>query len=653
MAVKIKSILLVLSACLLLLSGQGISGCSDRNPRNNSGQNGGGNDDNNGDNDYEPNPDAVPYLNIYDPIADAGQYTFPEMTVRPKKYWNCVYVLGAADRNALGQTDQTRGLQYHLLCQSIAGLANSAVDEGRSETGVWMGARDYTGREAYGLSAAALNGMGITEQGYQTGMELAKNNYGPADGVHLQIKDYFDGYVLTDVENNPESNIVASVASHVYNSIIVDVRDKAGFDAAGYTMKYDATRKSTADAWREFRDECSNKALVVMPVGTGELRDFAIKNDLFVLNINKRNGDPSSGQNLDLFAEALQWLEPGAPVFGWEQGVSEDLFVARSSRLGHPWVPSDWLYNLPLTSLTYGSRQTSTLAKVENPRSIDYKLKKNFVAFWLTDGDNIQWMMNDFVDGFYLNADAASMKMGFGIPVGNLAMTSPERFADIVNRQKPEYTLIEALGGGYLYADTFGESENRRERLAEVAERVGASMRQHRVKVLGLIAHDVGSGAAREGFQAYVDANDQLEGIVAIQYSPYAGGEGEVMWMTNKKGYDIPVITVKYSLWNFGNRNTAREGTPAYVAGKLKDESRDESFSLVAVHAWSRFKDIGNSNDPLAENDGGNRNGAGAAVLCMKHLNNDFKVISVQEMIWRTRMRYREEQTKKFLRTIR
>lgn len=45
-----------------------------------------------------------------------------------------------------------------------------------------------------------------------------------------------------------------------------------------------------------------------------------------------------------------------------------------------------------------------------------------------------------------------------------------------------------------------------------------------------------------------MDANDPDEGIVVLQYSPYAGGEGEVLG-DNKAGYDIPVITVKYSLW--------------------------------------------------------------------------------------------------------
>lgn len=596
------------------------------------------------------NSEKISYTDIYDPISDAGQYIFPEMTKKPKKFWSCVDALVANGRNDLGKTDEKGGLQYHLLCQSIAGLANRAVDNGESEIGVWL--YDHEGRESYKLSYEALKNMGIAEQGLQTGIELARNDYGVFDVVNIQIKDLFDGYVLTDVTNNPESNIVASVASHVYNSIIVDVRDKANYDAAGYTMKYDARYKTTYDAWREFKDKCSNKALVVMPVQTGELREFAIKNNLFILNINKIKELPAAGQNLDIFEEILNWLEPGAPIFGWEQGVSEDLFVNRASKTGHIWVPSDWSYNIPMASLAYKSRQTSVLAKVENPSTIDYDLKKNFVSFWLTDGDNVQWMMNSFVDDFYLASNAEEMKIGFGMPVGNMAMLFPEQFKNIMNKQKTNYTLIETLGGGYLYADNYAIDKNRTEQMTTLAENVAASMRQHRVKVLGLIAHDVKSAAAKEGFKAYIEANDQLEGIVAIQYSPYAGGDGNIYWIKNKNGYDIPVITVKYSLWNHGSSNHAREGSPTFVANKLKAEAKEISFSLMAVHAWSNFKDIGTSNDELAENTGGNIKGAGAARLCVNHLNDNFQVVSVQELIWRVRMYYRTEQTKKYLNGI-
>ncbi|HBG40492.1 MAG TPA: hypothetical protein DDW85_03625 [Porphyromonadaceae bacterium] len=590
------------------------------------------------------------YLAKYDPIADLGQYTLPQMQTKPKKYWSCVGVLGNTSRNELGKSEEKEGLQYHLLCQSISGLVNRAVEEGKSEIGMWM--CDHENRKSYQRSLEALHQMGISEQGQQTGAELAQNNYEPSDGILIQVKDLFDGYVLTDVENNPESNTVASVAAHVYNSIVIDIRDKAKYDKAGYTMQYDARYKTTRDAWREFKDKCSNKALVIMPVQTGELRDFSIKNDLFVLNINKQKGNPSSGQNLDIFEDVISWLEPGAPILGWEQGVSEDLFVNRASRKGHVWIPSDWAYNIPLMSLLYKSRQTSSLANVKNPLSIDFDKKKNFISFYLTDGDNVQWMLNDFVDKYYLNPDGNNTKMGFGIPVGNLAMISPAQFQNIMDIQNNSKTLIESLGGGYSYVDNYGIETNREEALTSLATKVAAHMRQHRIKVLGLIAHDVHSSEAKKGFEAFVQANDQLEGIVAIQYSPYAGGEGDIFWIKNKNGFDIPVITVKYSLWNHGNQNHSREGTPTYIANKLKSETKENSFSLISVHAWSNFKDIGASNDELAENSGGTLKGASAAKLCMNKLNDSFEVVSVQELIWRIRMFYKKSQTEQYLSVI-
>lgn len=586
------------------------------------------------------------YTDAYDPISNVGQYYMPEMKVKPKKYWNCVEVVTVGSRNELGQTEKVRGLQYHLMCQSLAGLANRAVEQGTNEIAVWL--HDHGGSDSYKLSKQALEDMGIHEQGMQSGLELARNDYGPSDGVTIQLKGMFDGYVLTDIEHNPESGVVASVASHVYNSIIVDVRDKEYYEEAGYTMKYDARSKTTAQAWAEFKDKCSNKALVIMPVQTGELREFAIKNELFVLNLNKRQGSSAGGQNTALLKEILAWLEPNAPVYGWEQGVSEDAFVDLVSKSGHPMIPCDWSYNHSLTSLLYSQRQKSTLARVKNPQFLDYTKKKNFVSFFLSDGDNIQWMMNDFKD-FYNAAESEEVRMTYGIAASVLPMMAPAQFDNLLSQQKPNCSILEMLGGGYYYVDNYSENGDRAKNLKVVAERLSAHMRQHRVKLLGVMAMNVKSEAAKEAFQAYVDANDQLEGIVALQYSPYAGGEGDIIWVTNKAGYDIPAITVKYSLWNFGNRNAEREGTPAYIAGRLKQEAQQESFSVVCVHAWSNFSDHGQTEDPLIENQSGDIRGAGAAKLCAGHLNDSFEVVNMQELVWRLRMSQRPEQTKKYL----
>ena len=566
-------------------------------------------------------------------VPDGKLYSMPEMKKKPRKFWTCTGVVSIDNRNSINETETMQGLQYHLLCQSLAGLTNRMVEEGKSDVAVWL--YDHGGKASYKVSKQALEDMGICEQGVQNGLELACSDYESVDGLRVQLKGFFDGYVLTDVKNNPESGIVASVASHVYNSIIVDVRDKEYFEKAGYSMKYDATHKTTLDAWHEFKDKCNNEALVIMPVQTGELREFAIKNNLFVLNLNKKQGDPRSGQNVDLLEEVLAWLQPNVPVYGWEQGVSEDQFVARISKSGHPMIPCDWSYNHSLTSLLYTERQQPVQAQSFNPKFIDFGKKRNYVSFFLSDGDNIQWMMQDFATSFYDVPEAIEVKMSYGLPVSTLSMMAPAQLHNLMNLRRDECSVLEMLGGGYYYIDTYSQNINRNDNLKVAAERLAVSMRRYHVGLLGVMAMDVKSVASKEAYQAFVDANDRLEGIIALQYSPYAGGGGEVFWVTNKNGYDIPVITVRYSLWD---RIHEREGSPDFIASKLKAEAQVESFSAICVHAWSRFE--------------GNAHGAAAARLCAGKLDGRFEVVNMQELVWRLRMSRHPEQTLEYLNKI-
>ncbi|HVK47033.1 MAG TPA: hypothetical protein VM488_04305, partial [Pseudobacter sp.] len=75
----------------------------------------------------------------------------------------------------------------------------------------------------------------------------------------------------------------------------------------------------------------------------------------------------------------------------------------------------------------------------------------------------------------------------------------------------------------------------------------------------------------------------------------------------------------------------------------------EKTHTLTMVHAWSSFKDIGTSNDPLAENNGGDQRGVTPASWCAKRLNENVKVVNVEELIWQLRMKQRPEQTKEFL----
>jgi hypothetical protein len=588
------------------------------------------------------------YLEQYDPISDQGQYWHLDMMkrlpVNGSQYE--LYNTGLPNRNDPNGTltaHESYGLQYQLACQSLCGLNAKVISDGSTVFGTWMDAgnsiKAYQDIRRYlKLSATAI---------VWAGNPLLLSNYWDWDGGVANEATNGYKYVLTDMAGNPESSVVAITASHVHRAVIVDIKNKQTFDDAGYTMAYDARSKTTTDAWREFKNSCNNRGLVVMPVQTGELADFAIANDLFVINLNKQYGTDGGGQNDALFREVLAWLQPNSPVYGWEIGVSEDVFVKSVSQSGNMMVAIGE-FNLPYFSYDYKNRQTSILANVINPQDIAYDKDKKFVSFYLSDGAHAGWMMNNFVEKYYTDPNVETVKMNFGITT-NISMIDPLSFERIIGLQNKKSTLIESFGGGYYYSDDFGALGNRQALLASLAQKVAAHMRQHRIKVLEQIAHDPRSAAAKEAYQAFVNANDQLEGIVAIQYAPsYAECGGDIMWVTNKQGYNIPVITVSYAIWNHG-QNQEKDGTPTFVANRLKESGA--KFSSVIIHAWSDFTDTGNSQDEVAENaPGGSIRGASAAEMCARRLDpGQFEVINMQEMIWRVRMHYEPEQTKKYL----
>lgn len=574
------------------------------------------------------------YTNLYDSPKNEGQYWLPEMTVVPQDYYVCV----GADFNDFGRYNVKKessieGLQYANMCGSLAGLINRGVQQGKTKSAVWL---DGIGR-SFDLCKQRLTNMGINEKTKMDGLSIIRS------GV---FSDIIKGYVLTDVKSNPESSVVAAVASHIYNAIIIDVRDSAIYNREDLKLVYDATKKTTKDSWKEFKNKCNNRALILMPALTNDLKDFAIANNLFVINIKNNQGN-----NWELLDEVLDWLEPCSPVYGWED-FDEHSFVQPVSEKGHMLICNNFSMNMSLTSLKYKESQEGLLVNVLNPKNIDYSTNNeyNYVSYYLSDGDNLQWVFHAWYNQWFNHPQSVNMRMSYGIPSTNLDMVAPAVYKNIVDNQNEENTLVENCGGGYIYIDAFAAKKERPVYLANLSKKVAANMRQHCLKVLGLFTNDARSAEAKEAYQYFIKANDQLEGIIVVQYAPYNGGKGEIFWFKNSKGFNIPVITVKYTIWNFGYNEEGGQGTPTFIAQKIKNDASD--FSLVDIHAWSSFTDIGTSNDILAEASPGMIFGAGAAAMCQKRLSKKYKNVSLQEFIWRLRMKYHPKETQQMLKEI-
>lgn len=558
---------------------------------------------------------------------DEKHYIFPKQKIG-HSYWSLI------------TENNNQSLEERLLQESLSGLSALAVNENRSQTMVWIQSNSPT---------------------YQRLQEnIPMQNIGNIDIWSLlsnkkQTSEWVEGYILYDTEN-PESINVATVAAHVYKGILIDKKDSIRASKMGYKMLYNASHKSLTECWNEFKSHCNNDGLILMPALTSNQRSTAIAYKWMIVNLYKKlPGKNVLSNNKILINNILMNLRPLSPVIGWEQSASEDEFVSLVSQSGNIMLPFDWAINTPILSAGY-EKSKKVQAVTLNPNQINYGDAENYVAFWLSDGDNIQWMINAFdTPSYYDNPYADQLRISFGYPFTGLSMVNPAQHTWLVNKQPKNTSLIESLGGGYYYPDNFGKLKNRDSIMDQLSSYLAAHMNDSGSKVLGLICQDISSNDAFEAYQKYISANKNLIGIVALQYAPYAGGNGEIYWFKNNEGINIPVITARYSIWNCGaSSNREREGTPAYIAKCYNDFFKNASrktFSITSVHAWSTFKDTQGDTNLTSENDPSGKQECGITPVkwCVNRLTSDFKIVNAEELIWQLRMHTFPEQTKLLL----
>ncbi|MDR1981541.1 MAG: hypothetical protein LBQ39_07985, partial [Tannerellaceae bacterium] len=155
----------------------------------------------------------IHYDDLYDPIADVGQYKIPAIDRTPKLCWEITPGIDRAN------------LKEAFLAASITGLTARALQQNKTDVGVWI-EQGMDSRVAYQKERASLESRGCRFFAKATPRQLATETFEAVDGIDVTLKTLFDGYILTDLRNNPESGTVAVTASHIYNGIIVDREDR-------------------------------------------------------------------------------------------------------------------------------------------------------------------------------------------------------------------------------------------------------------------------------------------------------------------------------------------------------------------------------------------------------------------------------------------
>jgi hypothetical protein len=424
--------------------------------------------------------------------------------------------------------------------------------------------------------------------GYQLWLEDLVNTYGlPVEEIDDpwalvgRYRDSLAGYVLFE-SDTPTINVATTVAGAT-GSVAVSAADEQRAVALGLHRVADVRERDDAWAWQNYRNRLRTDLVVEQKadpdVGlfTHQLRDYATLAGAFTFY----DGNSAFRKSV------VESLDDDAAVLGWgDASQGEDGFVAVSSSAGVASLPGDWAANLACLS-GVPTRELSQRAPVRNRPA---RRGRHHVAFVVTDGDNLQWMLNDLPThpNWFGAARRGTFDIGWGVPPAmvDLAPSVLGWYYDNASAgPHDDRFVVGPSGGGYLYPSHFptAELEQHTRRLARTMEKADLGV----VQILDFDALD-----DVELWSRYL-RHDQITGLIYLEYSRYDRHQGRVVW-----AHDKPVISARTMLWD-GLSSTDDVIETLNAAGT--DPTSPDGYSVVMLHCWSmNLDDLGQVVDNLA-----------------------------------------------------
>tara|TARA_B110000444_G_scaffold58151_1_gene54157 strand:- start:1661 stop:3460 length:1800 start_codon:yes stop_codon:yes gene_type:complete len=236
--------------------------------------------------------------------------------------------------------------------------------------------------------------------------------------------------------------------------------------------------------------------------------------------------------------------------------------------------------NLIITQMADYAVNLSTLTNVNTEISQNYH-ELNFnefdnahtVCFVITDGDNIQWLLNWFYtdNRWFGNDKRGKIDIGWTISpaLSELAPTVMQKiYKESANTNEGrDYFIAAPSGLGYIFPEKYSE-------LNSYCHLLNDFMIKSDLNIVNIIGND----ESNLNLYPYL-IQDAIKGIFYYDYSNYSKLNGQITFYNNK-----PIICARYNLWGGFE-------SPSSIIEKInnlpKDPYSEDGYSLIPVHNWS------------------------------------------------------------------
>ena len=358
----------------------------------------------------------------------------------------------------------------------------------------------------------------------------------------------------------PSLNVAASL-SGVMNAVAVDESLLSIAEAAGLKQLEDVRGMDEKQAWEKWGPQFSKGIAIEEALDKpGFMRDYSAAHKAFTFY----------GVDSAFRTKIARAVGPNAIVYGW--GPDEIGWVSDLSRANATGGPSDWAINMSvLEKLPAGPLHQPACPAVKVEDGVRY------VAFVLTDGDNLQWMLSNFIDNksFWANPLRGSFPITWEVSA-LLPKVAPRVLQYVYATAKPTDDFVTgAAGPGYTYAHLQTDRPT-------LARETAALCKQADLAIVGVL--NTNEGNMEETFPML--DQPEVKAVLYKDYAPYHRQHGKILWHNGK-----PCIAFRCALW---------EGLmePQDVADDIakmptSPKTDPQSFALVTVHAWSYGKSGG------------------------------------------------------------
>lgn len=412
------------------------------------------------------------------------------------------------------------------------------------------------------------------------------------------------GYILS----SPESLNVAISLAGLLNAVVVQPENEQTALNAGLYMIMDARDKD--DMWlrsSEYFAQLSRAVAVEQPASMApKLVDYAVMAGAYF--------NFYDGSNANEHADMFEFLDDGAVLLGWNNVLGEYETVKSLSKLNACLIPADHACNLSTLSSFFGEGEVNVnlYASEDLDQSNVNNTDVHTVCIVMSDGDNLQWAMNDYAKKtFWYGSDLrGSFPMTWGLPalLGDLALPMLQYYA---GQQTAKDEIIMQLSGlGYTFPSNWDEDAKR-----SMAQTLADTMSQRGMRYMNILDDH---GFTAQNMDAFT-SQSQIAGIFYTDYANYAGYNGEILWSNG-----VPVVSARYRLWSGINGCD-----PESIAGSINSAPTgiysENAYSFIIVHAWSGLDANGNfvaSGDTMA-----------AVAKLVSLLDKDVEVVSASEFM--------------------